>query len=402
MKAQVRLLRNLSLLYLILKMNYPGSLTSKLPSVGTTIFTTMSALATQHNAINLSQGFPDFPVSKVLVDLVYKYMMEGKNQYAPLAGIPPLRKTLCDKMERLYGTSYNWETEITITAGGTQAIATAISSVIREGDEVIIFSPAYDCYAPFVELNGGQPVFIKLKYPDYHIDWEEVKKMITRRTRMIIVNSPHNPTGAVFTEQDLEQLAHLVHGSNILVLSDEVYEHITFDGKAHMSVARNPLLADRSFVVFSFGKTFHVTGWKMGYVLAPENLMKEFRKVHQYEVFCVNAPIQYAFAEFLGDAKNYQIDKFYEQKRDLFRQSIQGSRFKLLPCSGTYFQLLDYSEITNERDTDYAIRLIKENGIAAIPVSVFYNVPEYNKVLRFCFAKHDDTLLEAGKILSLI
>lgn len=383
-------------------MQYKGSITSKLPQVGTTIFTTMSALATEHKAINLSQGFPDFPASRELIGLVNKYMLADKNQYAPLAGIPELRKQLCQKMERLYGQPYNSNSEITITAGGTQAIATAITATIREGDEVIIFTPSYDCYAPFVELNGGQPVFIKLKHPDYHIDWNEVRLMITRKTRMIIINTPHNPTGAVLRRDDLDQLAQLVKGSNILVLSDEVYEHISFDGKKHVSVAAHSDLADRSFIVFSFGKTFHVTGWKMGYVLAPENLMKEFRKVHQYEVFCVNAPIQYAFAEYLENEANYQISDFYQAKRDLFQKVVSGSRFNILTCSGTYFQLLDYSGITDEKDTEYAIRLIKENGIAGIPVSVFYNVPEHNNVLRFCFAKSDDTLKRAGEILSSI
>ena len=383
-------------------MHYKGSITSKLPQVGTTIFTTMSALANEHQAVNLSQGFPDFPASRELIGLVNKYMLADKNQYAPLAGIPELRAQLCHKMERLYGQPYNSDKEITITAGGTQGIATAISSIVREGDEVIIFTPSYDCYAPFVELNGGQPVYIKLKHPDYHIDWNEVKAMMTHRTRMIIINSPQNPTGAVLQQSDLDQLASIIRDTNVVVLSDEVYEHITFDGQKHVSVAAHKGLADRSFIVYSFGKTFHVTGWKMGYVLAPENLMKEFRKVHQYEVFCVNAPIQYAFAEYLENEANYQICDFYQAKRDTFREALTGSRFNILPCSGTYFQLLDYSAITDEKDTEYAIRLIKENGIAGIPVSVFYNVPEHNQVLRFCFAKEDETLKRAGEILSAI
>lgn len=266
-------------------MEYKGSLTSKLPQIGTTIFTKMSALAQQHNALNLSQGFPDFPASRELIGLVNKFMLADKNQYAPLAGVPALREAISQKVARLYGLSYDADTEITITAGGTQGIATAISSLIREGDEVLIFTPAYDSYAPFVELNGGIPVYVKLKHPDYHIDWDEVKKMITLRTRLIIINSPHNPTGAVLSATDLDQLSALVKNSNILLLSDEVYEHITFDDQPHVSIATRPELAERSFIVFSFGKTFHVTGWKMGYVLAPENLMREFRKVHQYEVF---------------------------------------------------------------------------------------------------------------------
>ena len=383
-------------------MEYKGSLTSKLPQVGTTIFTTMSALATEHGALNLSQGFPDFPASRELIGLVNKYMLADKNQYAPLAGVPELRTAISKKVDHLYGTHYNPDTEITITAGGTQGIATAISSIIREGDEAIIFTPAYDCYAPFVELNGGRPVYIKLKHPDYHIDWEEVRKMINIRTRLIIINSPHNPTGAMLTADDLEKLTNLVRNSNILILSDEVYEHITFDGRPHLSMAGIPELAERSFIVFSFGKTFHVTGWKIGYVLAPENMMREFRKVHQFEVFCVNAPIQYAFAEYLQQEANYLIHSFYQAKRDRFLAAISGSRFKPLTCSGTYFQLLEYSEISEEKDTDFAIRLIKEHGIAAIPVSVFYNVPEHYHVLRFCFAKQDETLDKAGEILRSI
>ena len=380
-------------------MEYKGSLTSKLPQVGTTIFTTMSALATQYGALNLSQGFPDFPASRELIGLVNKYMWEDKNQYAPLAGVPELRTAISKKVERLYGLHYNPETEITVTAGGTQGLATAISSIIREGDEAIIFTPAYDSYAPYVELNGGRPVFIKLKHPDYHIDWDEVRKMINIRTRLIIINSPHNPTGAMLGPEDLEKLANLVRNSNILILSDEVYEHITFDGKPHLSIASVPELAERSFIVFSFGKTFHVTGWKIGYVMAPENMMREFRKIHQFEVFCVNSPIQYAFAEYLQNEANYLINHFYQAKRDRFLHAIQGSRFKVLPCSGTYFQLLDYSAISEEKDTDFVIRLIKEHGIAAIPVSVFYQVPTHNHVLRFCFAKQDETLDRAGEIL---
>ncbi len=380
-------------------MQYKGSITTKLPQVGTTIFTEINQVAQQHNALNLSQGFPDFPASRELIGLVNKYMLADKNQYAPLAGVPELRQALSTKVQKLYGSEYNPESEITITAGGTQAIATAISSVIHQGDEVIIFTPAYDCYAPFVELNGGVPVFIKLKHPDYHINWDEVKKMISHRTRMIIINSPHNPTGAVLSAEDLNQLSGLVKNSNILVLSDEVYEHITFDGKPHLSMASRPELAERSFIAFSFGKTFHVTGWKMGYVLAPQNLMREFRKVHQYEVFCVNAPIQYAFAEYLQDESHYQISDYYQAKRDKFREAVNGSRFAILPSSGTYFQLLDYSAITDEKDTDFVIRLIEEYKIAAIPVSVFYNIPDYQHVLRFCFAKQDETLYQAGEIL---
>lgn len=371
--------------------------------VGTTIFTKMSALAASENALNLSQGFPDFPSDKVLIDLVSKAMNEGKNQYAPLAGIMSLREQLSAKIEKLYGTFYDPETEITITAGATQAIYTAITALVREEDEVIIITPAYDCYESPVQLAGAKPVFFQLQTPDYKIEWSELKKLVNRRTKMIIINTPHNPTGSVLEEDDLQQLEALVEDTNMMVLSDEVYEHIIFDGKQHQSICKYPKLAQRSIAVFSFGKTFHNTGWKMGYAVAPNEIMKEFRKVHQYNVFCVNAPIQHALAEYLKEESNYLgLPDMYQEKRDLFAQAVQGSKFKLIPCAGTYFQLLDYSEISDEGDVAFAERLTKENKIASVPVSVFYHKELDNKVLRFCFAKENDTIKRAGEILNSI
>ncbi|MEQ9063281.1 MAG: methionine aminotransferase [Vicingaceae bacterium] len=363
----------------------------------------MSHLAVQEQAINLSQGFPDFSCSPSLIELVNKFMQAGYNQYSHMAGFIGLRKVISDKVEKLYGLRYNAETEITITAGGTQAIFTAIISSISEGDEVIIFTPAYDCFEPAIELSGGKPIFVQLSGPDYHIDWELVKKVINQKTKMIIINSPHNPTGNVLTEEDFDQLEKIVGNSDILVLSDEVYEHIVFDGRQHQSMARFPKLAERSFVVSSFGKTYHTTGWKVGYCLAPENLMKEFRKAHQYIVFAVNTPIQHALSEFLlyEDAYN-GLSAFYQDKRDLFLKLIANSRFKFEPSKGTYFQLLRYDGITDMGDVEYAIELTKKNKLASIPVSVFYHKKVDNKVLRFCFAKDDSTLQAAAEILNFL
>ncbi len=384
-------------------MNFPGSLKSKLHKTGTTIFAIMSGLANEYGAINLSQGFPDFDVSKELISLVNKHMLEGHNQYAPMPGFRPLRLKIANKISRLYSASYDPDTEITITSGGTQAIYAAISSIIKEGDEVIVFEPAYDCYVPAIELNGGIPVQLQLKGPDFHIDWNEVKKMINQKTRMIMINSPHNPTGAIVTAKDMHQLEKITHNRDIIILSDEVYEHVIFDGYEHQSVMRYPKLAERSFVVFSFGKTFHATGWKTGYCVAPEKLMSEFRKVHQFMVFSVNTPIQMALADFMEQDAHYSgIQEFYQEKRDLFQNLIKGSRFKPLTCSGSYFQLLDYSAISDEKDTDFAIRLTKEHGVAAIPVSVFYKNPVDNRLLRFCFAKQSATLEAAAKKLCAI
>lgn len=384
-------------------MNFPGALKSKLHKTGTTIFTIMSGLANEYGAINLSQGFPDFKVSHDLIGLVNKHMLAGNNQYAPMPGYKPLREKIAAKINKLYSATFNPDSEITITSGGTQAIYAAITSIIKEGDEVIVFEPAYDCYVPAIELNGGIPVQLQLKGPDFHIDWNEVKKMINQKTRMIMINSPHNPTGAILTAKDMHQLEKIVHNREIVILSDEVYEHVIFDGYEHQSVMRYPKLAERSFVIFSFGKTFHTTGWKTGYCVAPENLMTEFRKVHQFMVFSVNTPIQMALSDFMEDEQNYSgINKFYQQKRDLFLQLLKGSKFKPLSCSGSYFQLLDYSKISDEKDTEFAIRLTKEHGVATIPISVFYKNPIDQKILRLCFAKETATLENAAQKLCAI
>jgi methionine transaminase len=379
---------------------YPNTLASKLPTVGTSIFTIMSKLANDCNAINLSQGFPDFSCSSELIKLVNHYMKNGQNQYAPMAGLPKLREAIAQKTLDLYSISYDPETEITVTAGATQAIFTAIAALVKEGDEVIVFEPAYDCYTPAIELNGGKAVYAQLKFPNYTIDWEEVKKLISRKTRMIIICTPNNPSSNILTAADMQKLEKLTKNTDIVILSDEVYEHIIFDGFEHQSVARYPKLAERSFIVSSFGKTYHTTGWKMGYCLAPKNLMTEFRKAHQYLVFSANTPIQHAYADYLSHKEDYlNLGKFYQQKRDYFLGLIKNSRFVPLPVSGSYFQLLKYSTITKEKDTDFAIRLTKEHGVASIPVSVFYHKPQDNKVLRFCFAKSPETLEKAAKIL---
>ena len=383
--------------------NYRGVIKSKLPKAGTTIFSIMSGLANETGAINLSQGFPNFEVSPELINLYHHAMKEGHNQYAPMQGIMSLREVIAEKMESRFSAIYNPEKEITITAGGTQAIYTAIAAVVGEGDEVIVFEPAYDCYVPAIELCGGIAVHVHLNPPDYRINWNEVKKLINQRTRMIIINTPHNPTGTILTAKDMLQLEKITQSNDIVILSDEVYEHIIFDGYEHQSVSRYPRLAERSFIIYSFGKTFHATGWKMGYCLAPQELMAEFRKVHQFLVFSVNTPLQHALAAFMKDKKNYAgIDVFYQQKRDCFLSLIKKSRFKPLPCVGSYFQLLDYSALSSLKDTDYAIKLTKENGVASIPVSVFYNVPVDNKLLRFCFAKDNTTLEKAAERLCSI
>ena len=383
--------------------HFANSLTSKLPNVGTTIFSVMSQLANEHKAINLSQGFPDFQCAPELIELVHQQMEKGHNQYAPMQGVPALREALCNKIKTLYNASYHPDKEINITAGATQAIFTAITALIKEGDEVIILEPAYDCYVPAIQLAGGIPIYIELDSKDYHIPWETVQKRISQRTKMVIINTPHNPTGSTISESDMKKLEKILVGTDIIVLSDEVYEHIIFDDIPHQSVTRFPKLAERSIVVYSFGKTFHATGWKMGFCLAPENIMKEFRKAHQFVVYTCNTPIQYALAEYLSDENNYKtLGKFYQEKRDYFCDLVKESRFKILPCTGSYFQLLDYSEITDELDTDYAIRLTKEAGIASIPVSVFYHEPVHNNILRFCFAKEKETLEKAAERLCKI
>jgi methionine aminotransferase len=384
-------------------MDSPLSISSKLPKSGTSIFSVMSALANEQNALNLSQGFPSFDCNTHLKELVNKYIQDKKNQYAPMPGILALREAIAQKTEELYSAKYNPETEITVTAGATQAIYTAISALINEGDEVIVFEPAYDCYVPAIELNGGKAVYAQLKFPNYKVDWEEVKKLVKRQTKMIIINTPNNPTGSIFTAADMAKLEKIVKNTDIIILSDEVYEHIIFDKFEHQSVARYPKLAERSVIVSSFGKTFHTTGWKIGYVVAPEKLMIEFRKVHQFLVFSVNTPIQYAYADFLQLKEEYLgLGKFYQEKRDYFLQQIKGSRFEPLPCSGTYFQLLKYNKISEEKDTEIAKKFTIENKIASIPVSVFYHKPTDNNVLRFCFAKDKETLEKAGAILKKI
>ena len=376
---------------------------SRIPNTGTSIFATMGQLAVKHNAVNLAQGFPNFGTSRELQELVNKAIKDGHNQYAPLAGIFSLREQISKKMQALYQRTYNPETEITVTAGATQALYTAITSFVLPGDEVIIFKPAYDCYEPSVKINGGIPVSVQMKAENYKVDWDEVKQKISSKTKMIIINTPHNPSGTVFTKEDMQQLSHLVKDTNIVILSDEVYEHIIFDDLEHQSVARFPELAERSLICASFGKTFHNTGWKMGYCAAPKELMKAFKKIHQFQVFCVNHPIQIAFAEFLKEPENYlNLSSFYQQKRDFFLSKIQDSRFKFTPSEGTYFQILDYSEISEEDDMNFAQKLIEDYQIASIPISPFDVGGQKTTQLRFCFAKSEETLEKAGKILSSI
>jgi len=376
---------------------------SKLPHVGTTIFTIMSKLAMEHGALNLGQGFPGFAMDHRLSDLVHAQMRANRNQYAPMPGVPELRALLAKKMQAAYGFGYDADAEITITAGGTQAIFTIITALVYAGDEVLAFAPAYDCYAPAVELQGATMNWVNLRSPDYRIDWQEVRAKLSPRTRMILINTPHNPTGSIMTAADMLELQAIAEEHDLLVLSDEVYEHIVFDGARHESVARYPQLAARSLVVYSFGKTFHNTGWKMGYVCAPAELTAEVRKVHQYNVFSVNTPIQYALAEYMSDATTFSgISEMYQAKREVFNRAVQGSRFALKPAAGTYFQLLDYSAISDEGDVEFAKRLTRDYKITGIPCSVFFPNLQDDKVLRFCFAKNDDELLRAAEILQSI
>ena len=369
------------------------SIPSKLPHVGTTIFTVMSKLAQECGAINLSQGFPDFPIDENLIELVEQAMRAGHNQYAPMAGIPALREAIAAKVHRLYGHAYDPETEVTVTAGGTQAIFTALGAVVHPGDEVIIVDPAYDCYAPTVELFGGRPVHVRLG-SDMRFDADAVKAAITPRTRVLMINTPHNPAGTILRDADMRRIADMLRGTDILLLSDEVYEHLVFDGESHASAINYPELRDRAYVIFSFGKVFHTTGWKMGYALASRALMKEFRKVHQFNVFSANTPVQHALAEYMKDPLRYeQVPAFYEEKRDRFLVGLRASRFEPLACEGSYFQLADYSRISEEPDTVFAERLAREFGVAAIPISVFYKEPPAGqRILRFCFAKQEETL----------
>lgn len=377
------------------------TLETKLPKVKTTIFTVMSQLAAEHNALNLSQGFPDFTCPGRLVERVAEHLRAGHNQYAPMTGVPSLRQRIAEKTARLYGASVDPDTEITVTSGATEALFAAIAAVVRPGDEVILFDPAYDSYEPAVELAGGVTRRIPLHAPDYAIDWQRLRDTVSAKTRLVVINSPHNPTGAVLSAADLESLAEVLASTRAFLLSDEVYEHIVFDGRAHESVLKHPQLRARSFVVSSFGKTYHTTGWKIGYCIAPPSLSAEFRKVHQYLTFSTTTPMQWAIADFLAEAPEHYLElpAFYQEKRDRFLADIAASRFKPLPCKGTYFQLLDYSALSEEADVSFARRLTIEHGVAAIPVSVFHADGRDDKVLRFCFAKGEATLGQAAEIL---
>lgn len=372
------------------------SIQSKLPNVGTTIFTVMSALAVKHNAINLGQGFPDFPMDEKLKQLVNEAMNKGQNQYVHMCGLPLLRERIAEKVNEAYQSKINPETDITVTPGGTYAIYTAFTTILQPGDEVILFEPAYDSYIPNIEINGAIAVPIALEYPDYKINWEKVREKISPKTKAIIINTPHNPSGSLLTHEDMIQLTEIVSNTNIFIISDEVYEHLIFEGKEHCSVLKYPELFSRSFVCFSFGKVYHCTGWKMGYCIAPEALMKEFRKVHQFNVFTCNAPMQYAIADFMLEKGHYlNLGKFLQNKRDYFANLMKQTPFEPLPSFGSYFQLYSYKNISTESESDFAIKLTQEAGVASIPVSAFYKTPIDNKVLRFCFAKNESTLTSA-------
>jgi len=374
-------------------MHTPLTLQSKLPSVGTTIFTVMSALAAEYKAINLGQGFPDFPMSGELTDLVSKAMRDGFNQYVHGNGYLPLREAIAGKVQYLYGTELSADSQITITPGGTYALFTAFATLLQPGDEVIVFEPAYDCYIPQIELMGAKAVTINLVFPDYRINWEAVKEAIHERTRAIVINTPHNPTGAVWSAADMKQLEDIVQNTQIAIISDEVYEHLIFDGLPHESILKYPALRERAFACFSFGKVYHCTGWKMGYCIAPADLMSEFRKIHQFNVFTCDTPKQVALAEFLKDRQQYTgLGAFLQQKRDYFQQLMAQTRFRPLPSHGSYFQLYAYEAISGEPEKDFAVRVTKEAGVATIPVSAFYRQPVDNGVLRFCFAKKEETL----------
>lgn len=376
---------------------------SKLPNVTTTIFSVMSKLAADEGALNLSQGFPEFDCAKELRDLVSKHLNAGLNQYAPMAGVMRLREAIADKVGKLYRHAYHPEYEVTVTPGATYAMFTAITAFVRPGDEVIVLEPCYDSYVPGIEVNGGAPVFVRIDAPDYQVNWSKVERAITQRTKMIIINSPHNPTGALLSETDLKSLAGIVANTNIIIASDEVYEHLVFDGDKHCSVSGIPELVDRSLVISSFGKTYHVTGWKMGYVLGPRELMWEFQKVHQYNAFCANQPIQLALADHMKDEQAYLgLGEFYQRKRNLFLEALAGSRFKPLHTKGSFFQNLCYDGISEESDKDFAVRLTKEHKVASVPFSAFYHAPINDRILRFCFAKNDETLEQAADRLRKI
>ena len=369
---------------------------SKLPNVGTTIFTLMSSLAAKHNAINLGQGFPDFAMSSELISLVDKAMIDGHNQYAHMNGLITLRERLAEKAANLYSANINPEEEITITPGGTYAIYTALTAILQKGDEVIVFEPAYDSYIPNIEINGAVAIPIALSFPEYKIDWQKVKEKITEKTKAIIINSPHNPTGKILEKEDIHQLQEIVKDSNIFIISDEVYEHLIFDGKKHLSMLKYPDLFERSFVCFSFGKVYHCTGWKLGYCIAPSALMKEFRKVHQFNCFSCHSPSQYGLSEYIKNKDAYlQLGAFLQSKRDFLFEGMKNTKFKALPSHGSYFQLYSYENISDENEIDFAKRLVEKNGVATIPVSAFYKTPQENKVVRFCFAKKEETLEKA-------
>lgn len=373
---------------------------SKLPKAGTTIFTTMSKKASEHKAINLGQGFPDFDADPKLTELAANYVMEGKNQYCPLAGLPKLNKVLCEKIERMYGRKLDPESNICITSGATQALFTAVTAFVNAGDEVIIFEPAYDCYKPEIILAGGKPVPYTMKYPDYAVDWSQVEDMVNDRTRMIIINSPHNPTGTIFRKSDIEALEHIVKARNIVVLSDEVYEHLIYDGEEHQSVLRYPHLFEQAMAVFSFGKTLSATGWKLGYIVGPDRLISEFKAIHQWNVFCANSFLQFTIADYLSDPSHYEyLPGFFQEKRDLMNELFADLPLQPVKSKGTYFQLYDYSEVSQSNDGDFAIELIEKYGVASIPVSPFYTTPPGDKVVRFCFAKKKETLEKAAEAL---
>ncbi|MDG1276408.1 MAG: methionine aminotransferase [Algoriphagus sp.] len=369
---------------------------SKLPEVGTTIFTIMSKLAADHHAINLSQGFPGFNAPQDLLDLVTTHMRLGNNQYAPMSGVPILRQRIAKKVQLQTGIQYNEEEEITVVSGATEAIFSAITATVRPGDEVIVLEPAYDLYVPVITLSGGVPVFVSLNMPDFSVDWEKLKSAVTKKTRLIMVNTPHNPGGYIWTQEDLDNLADLIKDKNILVISDEVYEHITFDGRPHLSLMAHPVLRERTFVCCSFGKTFHVTGWKVGYCLAPKELTAEFRKVHQFVTFSTPTPFQYALADFIQDPDTYlSLPKFYQKKRDLFCEGLETTDFTFTPAQGSFFQLVSYKHLSDEPDLVLAKRLTTDYGVACIPISVFFQDKTDHKILRFCFAKNDSDLFEA-------
>ncbi|MFZ6025147.1 MAG: methionine aminotransferase [Bacteroidota bacterium] len=383
-------------------MHFP-SIHSKLPQVGTTIFTVMSQLAVQHKAVNLGQGFPDFPMQEALTNLVDKAIRNGYNQYTHMNGYPLLRERLAAKVETLYGTKINPDSDITITPGGTYAIYTSLTTVLQAGDEVIVFEPAYDSYIPTIEINGAKAIRVPLTYPAYSIPWDIVREKINPRTRMIMINSPHNPTGAVLSAADMQELSAIVEDTNILILSDEVYEHLIFDGLQHESVLRYPELLKRSFVCFSFGKTYHCTGWKLGYCISPPELMHEFRKVHQFNCFTCDTPKQVALAEYLNDADAYlALGQMIQTKRDYFRNKMAGISFTCIPSHGSYFECYNYAAISNEPDTEFAKRLTIDYGVATIPVSAFYRDKKDDKVVRFCFAKKETTLDLAIEKLKLL